>query len=213
MTVTVALAGLGLAKRWLVTVIVALVLFGGCWLGLAAANWKDTPTQVGVSSVLLAVLLAALGAWAQQAKPNKAGPNLRAGKKLRTGRSLYSSDGSYRLDMQEDGNLVLRNVNNRRVATWASNTAQTGNNNYLKMQKDGNLVVYTGKNEPVWQSKTAGKGGKLVTVQNDGNLVIYAPGGQGVWASRFGRVIGALEALRDRPKSPPEDGTLEEPNL
>jgi len=169
-------------KRWLVTVTVALVWFGICWLVLAVIDWQDTGTEVGVSAVPLVISLAVLGPWAEQArKPKNVGPldgqygdELRAGATLPAGHSLYSEDRSYRLDMQKDGNLVVRKVGNR-FASWSSKTTRKGANNYLKMQEDGNLVVYTSEHRPAWDSGTAGKGGDVVTMQNDGNLVIYAP--------------------------------------
>ena len=219
-TVTDALTGLGLAKRWLVAVTVALTAFGGCWLGLAAVRWKDTGTQATVAAVPLAIFLAVLAGWAEQArKPKKAGrgdqqqgDELPAGATLPSGHSLYSADRTYRLDMQEDGNLVVRKVGNR-LASWASKTARKGKNSYLKMQEDGNLVVYTGENRPVWESNTAGRGGNLVTMQNDGNLVMYAPGGQIVWASRTEGITSILYKLIQREKAIPENFTEEEPKL
>jgi hypothetical protein len=53
--------------------------------------------------------------------------------------------------MQDDGNLVLYDVNNGPV--WASNTA--GNPGaFLSVQDDGNLVVRDQNNNPLWATNT-----------------------------------------------------------
>ena len=53
--------------------------------------------------------------------------------------------------MQNDGNFVLYDVNNKPV--WASNTA--GNPGaYLAVQEDGNLVVYNQGGNPLWATNT-----------------------------------------------------------
>ena len=59
---------MGAGRRWLVAVLAALAAFGGCWLALALEDVLDTGAQVGVASVPLVVLLAALGAWAERAR-------------------------------------------------------------------------------------------------------------------------------------------------
>ena len=71
------------------------------------------------------------------------------------GQSLLSPHGSYRLDMQTDGNLVLGNPNcmpgspECPSALWALGTwGQPGN--YLVMQSDGNLVLYSRTGRAVW---------------------------------------------------------------
>lgn len=90
---------------------------------------------------------------------------------LRVDQYLLSSDGSHKLILQSDGNLVL--YNSFGVGTWSSNT--TGRIvNYAIMQSDGNFVLY-GPLGAVWDSKTAGSYGAYLTVQNDGNTVIYKP--------------------------------------
>jgi surface antigen len=101
---------------------------------------------------------------------------------MSAGKYLHSPSGQYTLNMQGDGNLV---VYDQGSPIWASNTAGTGNANYVAMQGDGNLVVYTSGGTPVWASNTAGSGGKnTLVMQNDGNLVIYTSGGNAVWASK-----------------------------
>jgi hypothetical protein len=67
--------------RWLVAVVTALALFGGCWLGLASARVLDMGSDVGVASVPLVIVLAVLGAWAERARERKTvKPGVRAGR-------------------------------------------------------------------------------------------------------------------------------------
>jgi hypothetical protein len=51
------------------------------------------------------------------------------------------------------------------------------------MQGDGNLVVYKSQGQPVWASKTDGKGNCKLIMQDDGNLVIYTSGHTPVWST------------------------------
>ena len=95
---------------------------------------------------------------------------------LAAGQSISSCDGTHRLTMQGDGNLVLYNGG----AIWWTGTQGSGANHAI-MQGDGNLVVYAG-GTPVWNSGTPGFFGARLDVQNDGNLVIYQ-GSTVAWAS------------------------------
>jgi len=62
----------------------------------------------------------------------------------------YLQNGSYRMVMQGDGNLVGYTQASRPV--WASNT--NGNTpDVLALQSDGNLVLYGG-GRALWQSGT-----------------------------------------------------------
>jgi hypothetical protein len=108
------------------------------------------------------------------------GTTLKAGSKLSPGQALYSSNGTYKLVQQTDGNLVLYNRSTGK-AVWSTN--KFGSGIYLRMQTDGNLVQYTSGGSAVWSSKTNGKGGNRVVVQNDGNVVMYTSGGTAVWAT------------------------------
>jgi len=203
--------------RWLVGLVAALVAFGGCWAGLEATNALDRPDAIGVAAVPLVILLAVVPPWAESARrPEKAIPAteqhrniLNAGETLQSGQSLYSTDRGYRLDMQADGNLVVRKAD-RRGASWASKTAQTGSSNYLKMRDDGNLVVYTAEHRPVWESKTANTGGNRVVMQDDGNLVVYTAGGGVVWASHTDLIMGIFKRLFGQGKPERKDSSRDE---
>lgn len=82
---------------------------------------------------------------------------------------VYSCSKKYSLVFQQDGNLVLYDVETKR-ALWDSMTGQTGADSAV-FQRDGNLVVYrTGS--PLWNAKTGGSVGSQLVLQDDGNLLI-----------------------------------------
>ena len=98
--------------------------------------------------------------------------------------TLKSQNTFYKVVMQNDGNLVVRNVDNG--AEWSSKTAGQGTAPYkLVMQDDGNLVIYDVDGAATWNSGTAGQGTgpyRLV-MQNDRNLVIYDSTDTALWSS------------------------------
>lgn len=86
----------------------------------------------------------------------------------------YSTNNSYYLKMQSDGNLVIYNKNNKVI--WDSNTS--GNNNsILCMQTDGNLVIYNSNNKAIWNSGSYNIPGSYARLDNDGKLRIYKSNG------------------------------------
>jgi len=87
----------------------------------------------------------------------------------------YLQNGSYRMVMQGDGNLV---VYGRTI--WNSGTFLSGS--FFAMQGDGNLVGYTQASRPVWASNTNGNTPDVLALQSDGNLVLYG-GGRALWQS------------------------------
>jgi hypothetical protein len=59
----------------------------------------------------------------------------------------------YRLMLLDNGNLVIRDVNNKQI--WSTHTAGIGAKpHYLTMQIDRNLVLYDAYHQPVWASNT-----------------------------------------------------------
>lgn len=105
---------------------------------------------------------------------------LNPGTRLTTNQSIISSDGRFRLTMQDDGNLVVYRTHDNHPL-WATGT-QGSDVHRAEMQTDGNLVLYHVNNAPAWASNTAGKRNSTLVMQNDGNLVIYEPIVP-VWAS------------------------------
>jgi len=98
---------------------------------------------------------------------------------LWAGQQVYSQNGSYRLAMQTDGNLVLYTPSK---ASWATMTDGTGADRVI-MQSDGNLVVYRPTTGAAWASMMLVPG-QTLEVQPDGNLVAYA-GSTAEWASSW----------------------------
>lgn len=91
---------------------------------------------------------------------------------------IRSSDKRYTLNLQEDGNIVLKKRND---AVWSSRTNGKAVK-VLAFQKDGNFVLY-GYQGAIWSSNTANRNGTKLVLQNDGNLVIYDSFGNGIWST------------------------------
>ncbi|MCU0663917.1 MAG: hypothetical protein MUC50_16525, partial [Myxococcota bacterium] len=90
---------------------------------------------------------------------------------LTLGQYLQSSDGSHRLNLQSDGNLVLRRMSDSK-ALWS--TATNGKSaTRFKLQTDGNLVLRTASGTAVWSSKTSGSGATKLHLHSAGQLVLY----------------------------------------
>ncbi len=123
-----------------------------------------------VGVIVIITLLAAHPAMARNV--------LASGQMLYRGEALTSSNGHYKLILQEDGNLVLYR---KGKALWSSGT-NGKNARKLVMQSDGNLVLY-GNNGPIWASNTSGNRGAFLMLQNDGNLVIY----KAIWSTGTAR--------------------------
>ncbi|GCE18783.1 hypothetical protein [Dictyobacter kobayashii] len=108
---------------------------------------------------------------------------------------IKSLNDRYVLVIQADGNLVLYDtVLSGQQAIWSDNTAGKiifSGSNYAQMQSDCNFVNYESSIQPVWSSRTNGRGNACVLrLQNDGNLVIYgnqasanAESGSVIWAT------------------------------
>lgn len=103
---------------------------------------------------------------------------------LTNGQYIRSSNGTFRLTMQPDGNLVEKNVKTSAVV-WTSNTPGTGN--YVRMQSDGNLVIYDSARTVKWSTNTSDFSGGYLYLQDDGSLRVYR-GGVLLWS----RVSGYL---------------------
>jgi len=115
-----------------------------------------------------------------------ASDRLNPGETLRKREYLTSTNGRYRLVLQNDGNLVLYGPGNRPL--WSSNT-QGKTIEKCVMQGDGNLVLYFYGGQPAWASNTSGRPESYLVLQNDGNIVIYEP--VAVWSSNTARGPGA----------------------
>ena len=100
---------------------------------------------------------------------------LNPGQRITSGTQIASPDGRFVLQMQSDGNLVIRAPGN--IPLRDTHTA--GHDGTIAvMQTDGNFVLRAPGNIPVWSSGTDGHPGTVLQVQDDGNVVLYAPGHQ-----------------------------------
>jgi len=91
------------------------------------------------------------------------------GQWLNSGQSLRSFRG-YVLQMQTDGNLVLRRPDGS--VRWASGTRSPGAR--LTMQTDGNLVMYSTGGRALWHTRTKGGGVERAMVLDDGTFRVYS---------------------------------------
>lgn len=130
-------------------------------------------TQLTVSAMLL--LLGSVSAFAKG--------TLNTNEKLLANQYLQSNNGSYKLYLQGDGNVVLRNAAS--AALWASATNGKGGVR-LTMQSDGNLVLYTSAGKAVWATGTNGKGANRATLQDSGNFALLTASNVSVWATNTG---------------------------
>ncbi len=107
---------------------------------------------------------------------------LNAGDLLKLGESIKSKNGKNILRLQNDGNLVLYNSDNKIL--WSSNTKDK-NVGTANMQKDGNFVIKDVYGTVVWATNTNGNPGAYLVVQDDGNVVIYIKTSQ-IWSTNTG---------------------------
>lgn len=93
-------------------------------------------------------------------------------------KSITSPNGTYKLLMQGDGNLVEYHGS---TAIWASGTSGSGT--YALMQGDGNLVIYNASNKALWASGTSGNPGAFVSLTTGGVLTIDSFESGVLWTS------------------------------
>ncbi|WP_405194163.1 mannose-binding protein [Streptomyces anulatus] len=83
-----------------------------------------------------------------------------------------------RMTMQQDGNLVVYNEQNKPI--WAAMTF--GENHRAIFQPDGNLVVHNGDDRAIWASKTHDFGGARLVLRPDAKVVVVH-NGRVVWST------------------------------
>ena len=80
---------------------------------------------------------------------------------------MTSEDCSLRLEMQDDGNLVVFDALGS--ALWYTETSGQGSQPYrFEMQSDGNAVVYSAGGTALWNAGTMGSGHTHVILNNSG---------------------------------------------
>ncbi|MGY1667511.1 fibronectin type III domain-containing protein, partial [Geodermatophilus sp. SYSU D00696] len=107
--------------------------------------------------------------WSSAAPPPVTSPELAAGERLTAGQSLVSANGSFRANMQGDGNFVVYGPDGASV--WAAGTWGVPGA-HVEMRADGNLAVVSEAGAVAWQSNTAGSGGVRAVLGDDGVLSV-----------------------------------------
>jgi hypothetical protein len=141
--------------------------------------WARSSTARHRAAVCFVAILVVLGVTvaAKQAQASSL-TALTEGQALNSGDTLYSPDHVVKLQMQSDGNLVLRNASR---TIWSAGTA--GNPGArLTLQSDGNLVLRNVKNAVLYNAATQGHSGAALTVQDIG-LAVLTSAGHTIWSS------------------------------
>ncbi|HEY8546962.1 MAG TPA: hypothetical protein VIL36_18010 [Acidimicrobiales bacterium] len=101
------------------------------------------------------------------------------GQQLAPGQELVSEDGRFVLDMQRDGNLVLRGSDGG--VLWETGTAALGSS--LVVQVGGNVVVTAPSGAPQWSTGTGDAGHVTLELRDDGRLVVVDQHGTERWST------------------------------
>lgn len=116
------------------------------------------------------------------------------GSSLAAGQELQSANGSYKLAMQYDGNLVLYSGTTSHWDAGTNDLEPYARPVRAEMQADGNFVLKDTANTPVWESGTSGHSGSKLVLQDDRNLDIHDSNGNILWDS-LTQVIGPSSAV------------------
>ncbi|MFD3750061.1 mannose-binding protein [Streptomyces cyaneofuscatus] len=109
-------------------------------------------------------------------KPNWGTQTVSATSSIGVGQSWATN--RIRMTMQQDGNLVVYNEQNKPI--WAAMTF--GENHRAIFQPDGNLVIHNGDDRAIWASKTHDFGGAQMVLRADAKVVIVH-NGKVVWST------------------------------
>lgn len=109
-------------------------------------------------------------------KPNWGTQTVSATSSIGVGQSWATN--RIRMTMQQDGNLVVYNEQNKPI--WAAMTF--GQNHRAIFQPDGNLVIHNGDDRAIWASKTHDFGGAQMVLRADAKVVIVH-NGRVVWST------------------------------
>lgn len=103
--------------------------------------------------------------------------SLRATEYITSGEFRVSCNGTYRIGLLENGNVVL--------SDGAQPLAQTDTDSgkYFVMSQNGDLVLYDDGGSSLWHTDTAGNPEAYLVLEDDGNLVVYGPSGAALWQS------------------------------
>ncbi len=147
------------------------ITVGSLALTAAAISVSSGASQAPAHAVLAARVESVPAAKSAGIPPGQLNP----GQEITSGTQIASPDGKFVLQMQSDGNLVLRAPGNIPIG----DTRTAGHDGTIAvMQTDGNFVLRAPGNIPIWASGTDGHPGTVLQVQDDGGVVLYAPGHQ-----------------------------------
>lgn len=116
-------------------------------------------------------------------------PGLGSSQTFTSNTSVQSSNSTYKVIMQSDGNFVEYNSSNQ--ALWSTKTAGNPGARAI-MQSDGNFVIYSSSNKALWNSGTNWYNGARAVIQTDGNFVIYNAQGRAIWSRTTGAIYNNL---------------------
>jgi hypothetical protein len=149
----------------------SVITAGSLALAVVAIAAKSGTSQM----ITHAALAAGSGSFSPVNSAGTPPGQLNPGQRIASGTQIASPDGKFVLQMQRDGNLVIRAPGN--IPLGDTHTA--GHDGTIAvMQTDGNFVLRAPGNIPVWASGTNGHPGTVLQVQDDGGVVLYAPGHQ-----------------------------------
>lgn len=100
--------------------------------------------------------------------------------RLYPGESLQTAAQTYKLVLQNDGNLVEYTSSNTPI--WSTNT-QGQSPAYLSMQTDGNLVLYNTNGQAIWNSQTEGSNSTSLTLHSNGVLSLDPSSNAILWSN------------------------------
>ncbi len=98
---------------------------------------------------------------------------------LTSRQSVTSANGTYRLVMQTDGNLVEYVVGGG--PRWATMTSVAGSR--VVVQDDGNMVIYSAAGRPVWWSGSRRQYGVNGTLEDSGRIMVFDYGSGSSWSA------------------------------
>jgi hypothetical protein len=151
--------------------ILSAITAGSLALTAAAISVSSGTSQTPAHAALAARIESVTSVKSVGIPPGQLNP----GQEITSGTQIASPDGKFVLQMQSDGNLVLRAPGNIPLG----DTRTAGHDGTIAvMQADGNFVLRAPGNIPIWASGTDGHPGTVLQVQDDGGVVLYAPGHQ-----------------------------------
>lgn len=113
------------------------------------------------------------------------------GQELKKGQNLLSENGKFKLELQTNGNLVIKY---NEITIWSTDTSGRGER--FVMQNDGNAVLYDINNRSLFTTQISiNNDSDYIIIQNDGNLALFT-GNRVVWTSNSAQGINLLFFFR-----------------